>query len=503
MVPRPSPQSAPLPLIPEFYAGREVFITGATGFIGKVLVERLLWTCKEISKLHLLIRRKKDTLPEERLKELKQSPLFDVIRQHCPQQLKKLTVVNGDLTKNSLGLNKDAVQQINQVSVVFHSAATVKFDEVLDVSVEQNLRSVLKVMDICDQLPMIQVMVYVSTAYSNADRPSIEERVYPAPMSLQKLQIILDNLPKHLIRKVTPSLISPKPNTYTFTKAMAESAVAERAQAAKYATAILRPSIVASSVQNPFPGWVQNLNGPSGVMVSAGKGLLHVVYCFKNKKTDMIPVDIAVDTLIAVGWETGIEDLRETRVYNCCSHDNPTTWGEYNERMTRGVHDYPFDSPLWYPFGFCTGNRFILKISQLMLQVAPLHIIDFLYNIFGMKTRPSLTEISDRIQEMSDALAFFMCHDWTFSTNNVRRLKEKLSPTDAATYNLDVHTIDWDDHCVKFVKGVRRYVLQEKDEDIERAHKRVRLLYIIHRALQFVMTFCICRLGLYIVTSIF
>lgn len=36
MVPRPSPQSAPPPLIPEFYAGKDIFITGATGFIGKV-----------------------------------------------------------------------------------------------------------------------------------------------------------------------------------------------------------------------------------------------------------------------------------------------------------------------------------------------------------------------------------------------------------------------------------------------------------------------------------
>lgn len=46
--------------------------------------------------------------------------------------------------------------------MVFHSAAIVKFNEALDVAVEQNLRSVLKVMDVCDQLPMIQVTLELS-----------------------------------------------------------------------------------------------------------------------------------------------------------------------------------------------------------------------------------------------------------------------------------------------------------------------------------------------------
>lgn len=42
--------------IPEFYNGRSVFITGASGFMGKVLVEKLLRSCPGISRLYVLLR---------------------------------------------------------------------------------------------------------------------------------------------------------------------------------------------------------------------------------------------------------------------------------------------------------------------------------------------------------------------------------------------------------------------------------------------------------------
>lgn len=44
------------PRIPQFYAGRSVFITGATGFMGKVLLEKLLRSCPDIENVYLLIR---------------------------------------------------------------------------------------------------------------------------------------------------------------------------------------------------------------------------------------------------------------------------------------------------------------------------------------------------------------------------------------------------------------------------------------------------------------
>lgn len=55
--------------IPEWFAGQKILITGATGFMGKVLVEKLLRDCTDIDKLYLMIRSKKGVEPEQRLNE--------------------------------------------------------------------------------------------------------------------------------------------------------------------------------------------------------------------------------------------------------------------------------------------------------------------------------------------------------------------------------------------------------------------------------------------------
>nr|CAD7610859.1 unnamed protein product [Timema genevievae] len=56
--------------IAEFYRGRCIMITGATGFMGKVLVEKLLRSCPDIANIYLLMRPKRGTDVMTRLDEL-------------------------------------------------------------------------------------------------------------------------------------------------------------------------------------------------------------------------------------------------------------------------------------------------------------------------------------------------------------------------------------------------------------------------------------------------
>lgn len=55
--------------IPDWYAGKNIFISGSTGFLGKILVEKLLRDCPNVNVLYLMIRPKRGQGPEERRKD--------------------------------------------------------------------------------------------------------------------------------------------------------------------------------------------------------------------------------------------------------------------------------------------------------------------------------------------------------------------------------------------------------------------------------------------------
>jgi fatty acyl-CoA reductase len=63
------------PEIREFFAGRTVFITGGTGFIGSVLLEKLLRSCPEIATVYLLVRPKRLLDVRNRVSTLFESPV--------------------------------------------------------------------------------------------------------------------------------------------------------------------------------------------------------------------------------------------------------------------------------------------------------------------------------------------------------------------------------------------------------------------------------------------
>lgn len=71
----PLPNLDEIPSIAEFYANTSIFITGGTGFMGKVLIEKLLRSCPKIKNIYLLMREKKGVTAADRLKTLFDSPV--------------------------------------------------------------------------------------------------------------------------------------------------------------------------------------------------------------------------------------------------------------------------------------------------------------------------------------------------------------------------------------------------------------------------------------------
>lgn len=57
--------------------------------------------------------------------------------------------------------------------------------------------------------------------------------------------------------------------------------------------------------KEPLPGWVDSLNGPIGVMVGGGKGVIRSMLCDETLLSEVVPVDIAIAALITIGFTIG------------------------------------------------------------------------------------------------------------------------------------------------------------------------------------------------------
>lgn len=59
-----------------------------------------------------------------------------------------------------------------------------------------------------------------------------------------------------------------------------------------------------SSYREPVRGWIDNVYGPTGLIVGAGTGVVHTYLGDVNLITDMVPVDLATNALIVSAWKT-------------------------------------------------------------------------------------------------------------------------------------------------------------------------------------------------------
>src|SRR5438128_1379537 len=103
----------------EIYRGRNVFILGSTGFVGKVLLSMLLERFPDVGRAYVMVRRGSGTDSEARFwQSVVTSPAFDPLRARHggPEGLAaflrgKVTVVDGDITEPNLGLSEEAAER--------------------------------------------------------------------------------------------------------------------------------------------------------------------------------------------------------------------------------------------------------------------------------------------------------------------------------------------------------------------------------------------------------
>ncbi|XP_029675769.1 fatty acyl-CoA reductase 1-like [Formica exsecta] len=229
--------------IPAFYAGQSIFLTGSTGFLGKVLIEKILRSCSDIKEIFILMRPKKELSLNERFEKMLNLPLYDKLREEQPSNLKKLVAVSGDTSQENLGLSAVDRQMLTErVTIIIHNAASVKFNDSLKYAILTNTRSTrdICILQLTESIKNL-VVIYVSTAYAHLDNPFIEEKVYPPIADWRKLIKVAESLDEHTLNVFTDKCLNNIPNTYIFSKNLMESIIQE--YSSSLLCAIVRPSM--------------------------------------------------------------------------------------------------------------------------------------------------------------------------------------------------------------------------------------------------------------------
>ncbi|XP_065092505.1 putative fatty acyl-CoA reductase CG5065 [Ochlerotatus camptorhynchus] len=476
------------PSIREFYSGRDIFITGGTGFMGKVLIEKLLRSCSELNRIFILLREKKSKKIEDRLRDIQQLALFDVLRKENPRALEKMIPIKGDVTMLGLDLSTEDKNRMSEVSVIFHVAANVRFDDMLRDAIILNTRGTREVVKFAQTFKNLCVMMHVSTTYSNPDKYVIEEKIYPPYADWKETIKLAEQLDEETLETFAPKYMGMLPNTYVFTKSLAEHIINDYQE--KLPLILFRPSIVISSMRDPIPGWMDNFNGPVGLLVGCGIGLCRTMYCDPNNVADFTPVDVCIKAMIVAAWKKGTAVIQSTPyspdspqlpVYNCCiSNLRNSTMSQIVEMGKLLSNDIPLDKCIWAPGGGITQIRIRNIIRVMLYHILPAIMIDLLLRLAGQ--RPFLAKVQRKIYNANVALEYFICNNWEFKNNNFIRLASEIKPEDNKDfYYRDFIEFDITLYFRNCILGVRRYLLHEKDENIPKALKHQRRMKLLDK----------------------
>lgn len=450
--------------------------------------------------------------------------IFDRVRsmKDGASRLDKIVPIRGDITQPRLGVSDDdMLLMADKVSLVFHSAATVKFQEPMKMAIEHNVISVKNLLDLAERFNRLAALVHVSTAYSNCDRKEVKEVFYKAPIEPSKLIEMANWMDSDTLERISGALIAGRPNTYTYTKAVAESLLVT--QVAKrfpnLPVAVVRPSIVAGVWREPISGWVDNYNGPTGVILSMVTGLIQAMRACPNYCADIVPVDIVSNLLICTAWYlvtssrqtlyqnlTSVSDTTNTagalvtsRPNGCVKKINKNDGGPTaaeaagegaNGEMVALSKEITSTVPnrieifncvsgsqnpvTWSQFAYHTLSTAATFPCNNLARVPGSHLISsaYVYSLYDFVNHKCIAHLIDfylalsgkkqkmvsiyqKMDKMVTTLTPFTTNQWAFDCTNVVKLYDTLDPIDKELFNFDIKQLHWKSYLRNYYFGAK------------------------------------------------
>jgi len=517
-------QSRPLS-IRSALQGKHIMLIGVTGFIGKVWLVNALLDLPEIARFHLLIRSQKSSSAERRFEKLvEDSPVFDPLFARYGARLgrflaSRVEVLEGDVSQPGLGLAPDLSQALRtKLDLIINSSGLTDFNPDLRDALAANVDAAVHLAEFVRQSDHA-ALLHLSTCYvagtrdgrvaerlrpdytpagiagfdaegewsslraliektkEKADSPEISEQLRRQAFEKEHAAkglhgAALENqIRKNRVRWLRNTLTEAGtkralelgwPNTYTFTKSLAESLIAK--YGAGLPIALVRPAIVETSLSRPFLGWNEGINTSASLSYLLGT-YFRQLPSNQRKRLDLIPVDAVCRgmTLIAAA----LLERRHEAVYQLAtSVTNPCDMGRSIEltslahrkhyRAQEGLESWlrlRFDaipvSKERYRRMSAPAQKAIIKSIQRIMSALPLKKTPF------TKAERNLEKVEKLIELFEP---FILLNEHDFVAENVERLSQALVREERGGFSYDSRSIDWWDYWINVhIPALRRW----------------------------------------------